>query len=85
MWQMFDNTGDQMINWSWDNRRTFQDEVDRSNLQTASLEKVNRTGECFSWYGRDDLRAKIEPPSCPQYKTGDILAVRPLMWDEIID
>jgi hypothetical protein len=85
MGQIFDNTRDQMNNWSWDNRRTFQDKVDRSNLQTTSLGMVNRTGERFSWYGRDDLRAKIEPPRCPLYKTGDILAIRPLKWDEIID
>jgi hypothetical protein len=28
--------------------------------------------------------AKIEPPSCWQCKQGDVLAVRPLNWDEII-
>ena len=36
-------------------------------------------------YGCNDLRAKINPPSCRQYKPGDFLAVRPLNWDEIID
>jgi len=44
-----------------------------------------RTIECVSWYGSDDLRANIEPPSCQQYKPDDFLAVRPLNWDEIID
>jgi hypothetical protein len=56
-----------------------------SNPQTPSSGKVKRTGEHFSWYGSDDLRAKIEPPSCRQYKPGDFLDVRPLNWDEIID
>jgi len=27
----------------------------------------------------------IEPPSCWQYKPGDLLAVSPPNWDEIID
>jgi len=49
------------------------------------LGKVNRTGEQFSWYGSDDLRAKIEPPSCRLYKPGYFLAVRPLNWDKIIE
>ena len=47
--------------------------------------KIKRNGEHFSWYGRDDLRAKIEPPCCRQYKPGDFLAVKPLNWDEIFD
>jgi len=85
MRQMFDKTCDQMNNWRWDNPRAFGDQVDRSNLQTTSSGKVKHTGERFSWYGSDDLRAKIEPPSCLQYKPGDFLAVRPLNWDEIID
>jgi len=74
-----------MNNWRWDNPRAFGDQVDRSNPQTTRSGKVKRTGERFSWYGSDDLRAKIEPPSCRQYKPGDFLAVRPLNWDEIID
>jgi len=74
-----------MNNWRWDNPRAFGDQVDRSNPQTTSSGKVKRTGERFSWYGSDDLRAKIEPRSCWQYKPGDFLAVRPLNWDEIID
>jgi len=82
---MFDKTRDQMNNWRWDNPRAFGDQVDRSNPQTTSSGKVKRTGERFSWYSSDDLRAKIEPPSCRQYKPGDFLAVRPLNWDEIID
>jgi len=85
MGQMFDKTRDQMTNWRLDNPHAFGDQVDRSNPQTTSSGKVRRTGERFSWYGSDDLRAKIEPPSCRQYKPGDFLAVRPLNWDEIID
>jgi hypothetical protein len=85
MGQMFDKTRDQMNNWRWDNPHAFRDQVDRSNPQTTSLGKVKRTGEHFSWYGSDDLWAKIELPSCRQYNPGDVLAGRPLNWDEIID
>jgi hypothetical protein len=85
MGQAFDKTHDQMNNWKWDNPHAFGDQFDRSNPQTTSLGKVKCTSERFSWYGSDDLRAKIEPPSCRQYKPGDFLAVRPLNWDEIID
>jgi hypothetical protein len=46
---------------------------------------VKCKGEHVPWYGSDDLRAKIEQPSCRQYKPGDFLAFRPLNWDEIID
>jgi len=82
---MFDKTRDQMNNWRWDNPRAIGDQGDRSNPQPTSSEKVKRTGERFSWYGSDDLRAKIEPPSCRQYRPGDIMAVGPVNWDEIID
>jgi len=85
MGQMFDKTRDQMNNWRWDNPHAFGDQVDHSNLQTTSSKKVKRTGERFSWYGSHDLREKIEPPTCRQYKPGDFLAIRPLNWDEIID
>jgi len=85
MGQMFEKTRNQMNNWRWDNPRAFWDQVNRSNPQSTSSEKVKHTGEHFSWYGSDDLRAKIEPPSCRLYKPGDFLAVRPLNWDEIID
>jgi len=85
MRQMFDKTHDQMNNWSWDNPRAFMDQVDCYNPQTTSSGKLKRTSESFSWSGSDDLRAKIEPPSCRQYKPGEFLAVRPLNWDEIID
>jgi len=85
MGQMFDKTRNQMNNWRWDNPRAFGDQVDCSNPQTTSLGKVKRTGERFCWYGSDDPRAKIEPPSCRQYKPGNFLAVRPLNWDEIIN
>jgi hypothetical protein len=82
---MFDKTRKQMNNWRWDNAHGFGDEVDLSNPQTTCSGKVKRSGERFSWYGTNDLRAKIEPPSCRQYKPGDFLAIRQLNWDEIID
>jgi len=85
MGQMFDTTCNQINNWRWDNPRAFGDQVDRSNLQTTSLGKVKHTSEHFSWYGSDDVSARIEPPSCRQYKPGAFLAVRPLNWEEIID
>jgi len=85
MGQMFDKTRNQMNNWGWDNPRAFGDLVNRSNPQTTSSGKVKRTSEHFSRYGSDDLRAKIEPPSCRQYKPDDFLAVRTQNWDEIID
>jgi len=85
MEQMYDKTCNPMNDWRWDNPRTFGNQVDHSNLQTTSSGKVKRTGERFSWYGSDDLRAKIEPPSCRQYKPDNFLDVRPLNWDEIID
>jgi hypothetical protein len=43
------------------------------------------TGERFSEYGNDDLRAKIQPPGSRQYKSGDFLVVKPLNSVEIID
>jgi hypothetical protein len=85
MGQMFDKTRDQKNNWRWDILHAFVDQVDRSNPQTTSSGKVQCTSECFSWYGSDDLRAKIEPPICQQYMPGDILAVRPRNLNEIID
>jgi len=85
MGQLFDKTRDQMNNWRWDNPHGFGDQVNGSNPQTTSLRKVKRTGKLFSWYGSDDLRAKIQPPSCRQYKPGDFLSVTPLNWDEILD
>jgi hypothetical protein len=82
---MFNKTRDQMNNWRRDNTCGFGYQGDRSNLHTTSSRKVKRTAECFSWYGCDALRAKIEPPSCRQYKPGDFVAISPLNWDEIID
>jgi len=85
MGQMFDKTRDQMNNWRWDNPRAFGDQVIRSNPQTTNSGKVKRTGERFSLYGSEDPRAKIEPPSCRQYKPGNFLAVGPLNWDDIMN
>jgi len=85
MGQMFEKTCHQTNNWRWDNPCAFGDQVDRSNSHTTSLGNVKHTSEHFFWYGSNDLRAKIEPRGCQQYKPGDFLAVRPLNWDEIID
>jgi hypothetical protein len=85
MGQLFDNTRHKMNNWRCDNPRPFGDKVNHSNPQTTSSGKVKHTGEHFSWYGSDDLRVKIELPSCRLYKPGDFLAFRLLNWDEIID
>jgi len=81
MGQMVDKTCDQMNNRRWDNSRAFRVHVDLSNAQTTSSWKVKCTGEGFSWYGSNDCRAKIKPPSGRQHKPGDFLAVRPLNWD----
>jgi len=85
MGQMFDISRDQMNNWRLDNPRVFGDQVNRSTPHTTSSGKVKRSGERFSWYSSNDLRAKIEPPGCPQYKPGDFLPFRPLNLDDIID
>jgi hypothetical protein len=85
MGQMYDKTRDQMNNWRWVNPCGFGDQVDCFNPQTTNSGKIKRTGERSSWYGSDDLRAKIEPRRCRQYKPGDFLAIRPMNWDEIID
>jgi len=74
-----------MKHWSWDNPRSFRDQVDRSNPQTIKSGKVKRTSERSSRHSSPDLRAKIEPPSCWQCKPGHLLAVGPPYWDEIID
>jgi len=74
-----------MTNWRWDNSCTFVDQVDHSNAQTTSSRKITCTGECFSRYGSDAVRAQIEPLSCRKYKHGDFLAVRQMIWDEILD
>jgi hypothetical protein len=85
MEQMIDKTLDPMNNWRWENPDAFGNQVDRSNTLTNIPGTVKHTGEPLSWSGRNDLRAKIEPPSCWQYKPGDFLAVRPLNLDKIID
>jgi hypothetical protein len=72
MGHMLDKTRDQMNNWRWDNCRAFGDQVDHSNPQKTNFGEVKCTAERFSWYGSDDLKAKIEPPSCQQYKPDDI-------------
>jgi hypothetical protein len=82
---MIDKTRNQINNWWWDNPRAFGDQVDPTNLQTTSSDKVKRTSERFYFYGNDDLRAKSESPCCRQYKPDDFLGLRPLNWDEIID
>jgi len=74
-----------MNNWRWGNPRSFRDQVGRYNPQLTSLGKVKPTGDPFSLYGSYNLRAKIEAPSCPQYKAGNFLGVTQLNRDEIID
>jgi hypothetical protein len=81
---MFDKTRKQMNNWRWDTPCEFGYQVDHSDPYTTSSGKVKHTGERFSRYGSYALRVQIELPSCQQYKPGDILAVKPLNWDEII-
>jgi hypothetical protein len=85
MGQLFDKTSDQRNNWRWDNPLSFGDQVALSNTETTSSGKVKRTCERFSADGGDDLRGKIELPSCRQYKLGNILTIRPLNLDVIID
>jgi hypothetical protein len=82
---MFDKTRNQMNNCRWYNLHSFGDQVDHTNPQNPPSGMLKRTGERFTWYCSDDLRAKIEPPNCQQYKPGVFLSVRPLYWDEIID
>jgi len=83
MGQILDKTRHQMNNWRWDNPRASRDQVDRSNPQRTSSGRVKCTSEHFSWYGCNDLRGKIEPPSCRQYKPGDFLDIRQRNWEEI--
>jgi len=85
MGPMFDNARHEMKNWRWDNPGAFRDQGDRSNPVRTISGKVRRTRELFFWYSSDDLRAKIEPRSCRQYKSSDFLAFRLLNWNEIID
>jgi len=85
MGQMFNKTCDQIHNWRWDNPHAFGVHVDRSTLQPTSPGKIKCAGERFSSYGSDNLRVKVEPPSCHQYKLGDFPAVRTLNQDGIID
>jgi len=82
--QIFDKTPHQMNNCRWDNPGALRDQVDSSNPQITNLGNIERTGERFPRYGSDDLQGKIEPPSCRQYKPGDVLAVKTLNWDKII-
>jgi hypothetical protein len=73
-----------MKNWRCDNPSAFGDGVDGPNQHISTSGMVKGTPERFSLYGSNDLRAKIEPLSCWQYKPGDYLGIRPLDWDEII-
>jgi len=85
MGQLFDKTLDQMNNWRWDNPCAFRNQVDCSNPETTSMGKVNRPSDRLVWYGGDEPRAEIEPPSCQQYELGDFLAITPHNWDETLD
>jgi len=85
MGQMFDETHDQMTNWWWGDAFAFGDQVDCYNPLSTRSRKDQRTREHFSWYGRDDRRANIEPPSCGDCRLDNFLIIRPLNCDEIID
>jgi len=74
-----------MNNWRWYNPCAFRDQFDRSNLETTRSGKAICAGERISWYGSDDRRAMIEAPSYWLFKPGDLLAIRRLKRDEIID
>ena len=81
---MIDKTGDQMNNSGCVNPSAFSDQFDRSNPQTTGSWKDKCTRLRLSLYGSDNLRVKIVPPSCRQYKPDSFQAVRPLFWNEII-
>jgi len=83
--QMFHKSREQMNNRRWDNPRAFGDQVDHPNPQTISWGTVKRTDKYFTWYGCDDPRAILEPPSCRQYKPANFLATGPLNWDVLIN
>jgi hypothetical protein len=85
MWQMFDKTRNQMINWGWANPCAFRDQVNRSTLPIANKQKLTTTGEIFCWHSSDDLQAMIQPRSCQQYWPVDLLATRPQNCDLIIN
>jgi hypothetical protein len=85
MGRKFFKTHHRMKYWRWGNPHAFEHQVNRSNQKTSSSGMVKPTGEHFSGYSSDDLRHMIELPTCWQYKPGDILAIRSLNWDEIIN
>jgi len=68
-----------------ENLRAFSQQVDRVKPQTTCSENVSPTIESVSWHSSDDLRASIEPLRGQQYKLGDVLAVRSLNHDKIIN
>lgn len=74
-----------MINWWWDNPHSFRDQDDNSYPESTNSGKVIHTGECFSLYSSNPSRAKIEPPNCLQYRSGNLLAIRPLNLDKLLD
>jgi hypothetical protein len=82
---MFDTTRGQRNNWRWETHPAFGQKWITSIRSQPSRGKVKPNRKYFSWYGIDDLRAKIQPRSCRQYKAGSFLAVGPLNWDKIID
>jgi hypothetical protein len=49
------------------------------------LRQVQPTGEQVSWFGHNDIMAKIDRTSCGRYKLENILVVTPLNGDEIFD
>jgi hypothetical protein len=69
----------------WEDPCSFGNQVKHFNLKSTSVEHDKYIGECFSCYSIDNLCAMIDPPSCVQYKPGNVLAVKTLHWDEIFD
>jgi len=64
MGQTFDETCNQMKDWKWNNPHPFGDQVDGFEPQRTSWGMDEWICDWFSWYGSDDLGAKIELPSC---------------------
>jgi len=85
MEQTFDKTHHEMMSGQWDSPCAVVVHVDHSNALRNSSGTVNCTYKSFSRYRQNDFRAKIEPPSCLQYKPGTLQGVGLLNRDEKID
>jgi hypothetical protein len=85
MGHIFATTSSQMNNWGWDNPGAFMDEVASFYPPKTISGKAKPHGDSFYLSGCDYPRAKSEESCCQQYKPSDVLAIKPLNWDEIID